>query len=153
MGPKTETFFVRYSREFVITVIVLTEFDCIFILPHNCSNFFHTFKNELFSSQYLSYDTGLKPVFFHSVKLNGHIWYMLICFVFRFLDSVRVVKKLYVSNYRNSQNRFKFRFDIYLWFSFSLLLFSLILLLVLGNLLLMLLLYLLNYFNLEKVRN
>jgi len=29
MGPKISVNFVRYSHEFVITVIVLTEFDCI----------------------------------------------------------------------------------------------------------------------------
>jgi hypothetical protein len=29
MGPKMSVIFFRYSREFVITVIVITEFDCI----------------------------------------------------------------------------------------------------------------------------
>ena len=29
MGPKIQQYFVRYKREFVITVIVITEFDCI----------------------------------------------------------------------------------------------------------------------------
>jgi hypothetical protein len=29
MGPKMSVIFVCYSREFVITVIVITEFDCI----------------------------------------------------------------------------------------------------------------------------
>ena len=30
MGPKKAVIFVRYNREFVITVIVVTEFDCTF---------------------------------------------------------------------------------------------------------------------------
>ena len=30
--PNQEVDFVRYNREFVITVIVITEFDCIFFL-------------------------------------------------------------------------------------------------------------------------
>jgi len=29
MGPKMSIIFVRYSREFVITVIGITKFDCI----------------------------------------------------------------------------------------------------------------------------
>jgi len=32
MVPKMSVIFVRYSREFVITVIVITEFDCILFL-------------------------------------------------------------------------------------------------------------------------
>jgi len=32
MGPKMSLFFVRYIREFVITVIVITEFDCTYFL-------------------------------------------------------------------------------------------------------------------------
>jgi len=32
MGPKMSLIFVRYNREFVITVIVITEFDCIVII-------------------------------------------------------------------------------------------------------------------------
>jgi len=31
MGPKMSVNFVRYSHEFVITVIVITEFDCIIL--------------------------------------------------------------------------------------------------------------------------
>ena len=31
MGPKMSVVFVRYNREFVITVIVITEFDCNYI--------------------------------------------------------------------------------------------------------------------------
>jgi len=39
MGPKMSVIFVPYSREFVITVIVITEFDCIVIhmVPKYCS--------------------------------------------------------------------------------------------------------------------
>ncbi len=29
LGPKIQQYFVRLKREFVITVIVITEFDCI----------------------------------------------------------------------------------------------------------------------------
>ena len=34
MGPKIQQYFVRYKRVFVITVIVITEFDCSL---HSCS--------------------------------------------------------------------------------------------------------------------
>ncbi len=33
MGPKFTDIFVCYKREFVITVIVITEFDCINVIP------------------------------------------------------------------------------------------------------------------------
>jgi hypothetical protein len=37
LGPKNFTNLLRYSSEFVITVIVITEFDCITIFLQNQS--------------------------------------------------------------------------------------------------------------------
>ncbi len=42
LGPKMGTFFIRYSREFVITVIVITEFDY-----YDLSIFFYSFNVAL----------------------------------------------------------------------------------------------------------
>jgi hypothetical protein len=39
LGPKMGHYFVRYKREFVITVIVLTEFDCSCFQPLNVMAF------------------------------------------------------------------------------------------------------------------
>ena len=47
MGPKIKQYFVRYKREFVITVILKTEFDCIHCLNVDNSSFKPKFKSKI----------------------------------------------------------------------------------------------------------
>jgi len=78
LGAKMGAFFVRYSREFVIIVIIITKFDCIFIelmaifvvvrillylLTLNCSKILFYFVNP---NEY----PGAAPVHFFRLRMS-----------------------------------------------------------------------------------
>jgi len=57
MRPKLSVIFVRYSREFVITVIVITEFYCtIFGFIQKCRHRYHENTNDITTESFEDLD-------------------------------------------------------------------------------------------------
>jgi hypothetical protein len=67
-GPKIAMNFVHYSREFVITVIIITELDCRHFATWECPNTVEAAKCVFFVPDYKKWQ--------HKLNDNNNWWFL-----------------------------------------------------------------------------